>query len=152
MRGIELDTCWFTGNYVPIASVEAACIPDSMFEEADTDASKKWQWELLRTGAQQSGLGEIGECATPEEIARAEDMLGFRDGEYDTPWEWEELVPASRLGPGYNDRPERRSFFNVSEQLQKRYTHVRLNMFPDGGIARMRVHGQVQVLLTKLKP
>lgn len=24
-----------------------------------------------------------------------------------------------------------------------RYTHIRLNMFPDGGIARLRVYGEV---------
>ncbi|WP_327085969.1 allantoicase [Nonomuraea sp. NBC_01738] len=27
---------------------------------------------------------------------------------------------------------------------ETRYTHVRLNMFPDGGIARLRVHGEVR--------
>src|SRR5690606_25507273 len=31
--------------------------------------------------------------------------------------------------------------FDVADE--KRYTHVRLNIFPDGGVARLRVHGEV---------
>nr|WP_245606225.1 hypothetical protein [Streptomyces himastatinicus] len=27
--------------------------------------------------------------------------------------------------------------------VEQRFTHVRLRIFPDGGVARLRVHGQV---------
>ena len=57
---------------------------------------------------------------------------------YPTPRElagWEEIVPRSPLS-GDNQH-----VFGVSSG--RRYTHVRLNIFPDGGVARLRVHGVV---------
>ena len=48
---------------------------------------------------------------------------------------WETIVPRSPLaGDSHN-------VFAVSDQ--RRYTHVRLSAYPDGGIARLRVHGRV---------
>ncbi len=46
---------------------------------------------------------------------------------------WEEIVPRSPLSG------DERHVFTVSSR--RRYTHVRLNIFPDGGVARLRVHG-----------
>lgn len=43
------------------------------------------------------------------------------------------------LGPGLEGSSH--TFFRVN--AEKIFTHVRLNMFPDGGISRMRVHGDV---------
>lgn len=46
---------------------------------------------------------------------------------------WEEIVPPSALlGDSRHD-------FEVTSA--RRYTHVRLNIYPDGGVARLRVHG-----------
>jgi allantoicase len=55
-------------------------------------------------------------------------------------WEsaiWTELLPRTRL------RPHHRHYF--SRQLRKTgaVSHVRVNIFPDGGISRLRVHGTV---------
>ncbi|MFC4906027.1 allantoicase [Actinomadura gamaensis] len=48
---------------------------------------------------------------------------------------WTEIVPKSALqGDAAHE-------FKVD--VERRFTHVRLNMFPDGGIARLRVHGEV---------
>jgi allantoicase len=48
---------------------------------------------------------------------------------------WREIVPMTRLqGDARNEIPVRRD---------TRVTHVKLNIFPDGGIARLRVHGEV---------
>lgn len=49
--------------------------------------------------------------------------------------DWVELVPRSDL------TGDAEHFFDVSDE--RRHTHVRLNMYPDGGIARLRVHGEV---------
>ena len=57
---------------------------------------------------------------TPEEIAGAE---------------WVSLVPKSAL------RGDSEHHFAVD--VEQRFTHVRLNIHPDGGVARLRVHGQV---------
>jgi allantoicase len=48
---------------------------------------------------------------------------------------WTELVPKQRLRGGS------RNLFAVANE--RRFTHVRLNIYPDGGVARLRVHGQV---------
>jgi allantoicase len=48
---------------------------------------------------------------------------------------WTEIVPHSPL---QGDTAHR---FDVA--ADGRFTHVRLNIFPDGGVARLRVHGEV---------
>jgi allantoicase len=47
--------------------------------------------------------------------------------------DWETVVPKSPLGG------DRKHYFAVS--ARRRYTHVRLTIYPDGGVARLRVHG-----------
>ncbi|XP_017537889.1 allantoicase isoform X2 [Pygocentrus nattereri] len=50
---------------------------------------------------------------------------------------WEELVSVTELKPGYADSCH--NYFSVT--FPHRVTHIRLNMYPDGGIARLRVYG-----------
>lgn len=50
---------------------------------------------------------------------------------------WETLVPMTKLGAGYEET--RRNYFHVSGE--NTWTHIRLNIFPDGGIARLRLYG-----------
>eukprot|EP00064_Thunnus_orientalis_P019522 superscaffoldBa00004920_g19644 len=50
---------------------------------------------------------------------------------------WPELVCMSELQPGYSDSCH--NYFQVN--FNRRVTHLRLNMYPDGGIARLRVFG-----------
>ena len=53
---------------------------------------------------------------------------------------WETIVRMSSLGAGYKDTS--RSFFTVgSTSGRGPFTHLRLNIFPDGGVARLRVYG-----------
>lgn len=47
---------------------------------------------------------------------------------------WVPLIERSRV---YGDT---RNNFEVSSE--QRWTHVRLNIYPDGGVARLRVHGE----------
>ncbi len=49
--------------------------------------------------------------------------------------EWTDLVPRTAL------RGDTAHEFAVTDPT--RYTHVRLNIWPDGGVARLRVHGEV---------
>jgi allantoicase len=49
--------------------------------------------------------------------------------------EWHEIVPRSRLRGGAEN------LLPVGDR--RRFTHVRLNIEPDGGVARFRVHGVV---------
>ncbi|MBL7261905.1 allantoicase [Paractinoplanes lichenicola] len=87
IRGVDVDTAFFTGNYPPHAAID--------------------------------GLAAEGYPA-PAELAAAE---------------WTPLVPKSPLAG------DSRNLFPVTSD--RRFTHVRLTIFPDGGVARLRVHGTV---------
>ncbi len=87
IRGVAVDTSFFTGNYPPEVSVEATGV-----EGYPSPA----------------GLAAAG---------------------------WATLVPRS---PAQGDT---RNAFGVTDE--HRYTHVRLSIYPDGGVARLRVHGEV---------
>ncbi|XDV42269.1 hypothetical protein PO909_010969 [Leuciscus waleckii] len=50
---------------------------------------------------------------------------------------WKEIVPMTEMKPGYSE-----SCHNyLSVTYPHRVTHIRLNMYPDGGIARLKVYG-----------
>ncbi len=49
--------------------------------------------------------------------------------------DWVPLVPKSPL------KGDSRNLFAVDDR--RRFTHVRLTIYPDGGVARLRVHGEV---------
>jgi allantoicase len=48
---------------------------------------------------------------------------------------WTEILPISPLHPGSNN------FFEISDHNV--YTHLRLHIYPDGGVARLKVYGEV---------
>jgi len=59
---------------------------------------------------------------------------------------WEPLLPRSELaGDAKNAFP-----VAVAERSARRVTHVRLNIFPDGGVARLRVMGEALPEWTRL--
>jgi allantoicase len=63
-------------------------------------------------------------------------LVGADDrGALDRPDECTELVPKTRL------QPDTRHFIRV--RGEDPVTHVRLDVYPDGGLARLRVHGEV---------
>lgn len=50
--------------------------------------------------------------------------------------DWTEILPKSPLAPGsYN--------YYASSDKQTPYTHLKLHIYPDGGVARLRVYGEV---------
>ncbi len=48
---------------------------------------------------------------------------------------WTEILPKSRL------RGDSENRFSIQDS--RRFTHLRFNIFPDGGVARLRVYGEV---------
>jgi len=56
---------------------------------------------------------------------------------------WRELLPAAPLKPSAHHL--------LPVESASPVTHVRLNIFPDGGVARLRVHGEVAVDLERLR-
>ncbi|GAA0589632.1 allantoicase [Kutzneria viridogrisea] len=85
VRGVVVDTAFFTGNYPPEASVEACGVEG---------------------------------YPSPEELASAQ---------------WHTILSRSAL------RGDHANAFDVDSD--RRWTHVRLTIHPDGGVARLRVHG-----------
>ncbi|WP_433755405.1 allantoicase [Nocardia sp. CA-135398] len=53
----------------------------------------------------------------------------------DDPSSWTEMLPRTRL------QPDARHFFRIGAGAP--VTHVRLDVYPDGGVARLRVHGEI---------
>jgi allantoicase len=51
---------------------------------------------------------------------------------------WKELLPRTKL------RAHTRHFFAKELRSRGPFTHVRLRIYPDGGVSRLRVHGRVE--------
>ncbi|ORY49959.1 allantoicase [Rhizoclosmatium globosum] len=76
---------------------------------------------------------EIGTCATDQEL-KAAGAVGSE--------KWDTILSMTPLKPGYPET--RHHYFPINKAcLGKRYTHLRINYFPDGGVARLRVYGTV---------
>ncbi|XP_025071995.1 probable allantoicase [Alligator sinensis] len=73
----------------------------------------------------------IGTAASDEEFEAVKKMKSE---------EWNFLVPMTELKPGSLDTSQ--SYF--SAHSKQRWTHVRFNIYPDGGIARFKVFGIIQ--------
>jgi allantoicase len=83
IRGIDIDTTHFTGNYPPAASLEAC----------------------------------------------------YSAGAPDADSDWQTLIPSTSL------QGDSHHYFEIDNPAC--FTHLRLNIYPDGGVARLRVHGRV---------
>src|SRR5262245_41538979 len=84
IKGVDIDTSHFTGNYPPAASLDACRV----------------------------------------------------EGDPDDRTAWTEILPSLRLAGNSH---------NVAGiDSDETWSHVRLNIYPDGGVARLRIYGQVQ--------
>lgn len=54
---------------------------------------------------------------------------------------WTEIIPKVECGPS------QKQFFVRDQITSETYTHVKLKMYPDGGIARFRLYGSVKPIL-----
>ena len=124
IAGFTVDTAFFTGNNAPRCSIEAT----------DDDALVG----RLPGGPFLPGPRPKGVNASDAEVAQAEAAVKAVA--------WTALLPMTPLRPGY---PETRKHdFPVAAGLGgngKRWKYLKLSMYPDGGIARVRAYGKVQV-------
>lgn len=63
------------------------------------------------------------------------DACYLRDDNLDKA-QWEEILQKSNLSPGSQH------FFELKSHQQ--WTHIRLNIYPDGGVARLKIFGEVR--------
>ncbi|WP_109512696.1 allantoicase [Pseudomonas ovata] len=82
IKGVDIDTSWFTGNYPPSASLQACFLAD---------------------------------------------------GDPDDSTDWLEVLPSVDL--------QGNSHHYHAIDASQPFSHLRLNIYPDGGVARLRVHG-----------
>jgi allantoicase len=126
---IEVDTAYFTGNHAPHISIQGIEIPTH-------DHPFRSLTELFRNN--RKGGGVKGTCASESAIQTAEDAC-ISAGT------WVEILPMTKLQPGYPET--RRHHFSSSTTTP--ITHVRLNIYPDGGVARLRLWGNVSINFAK---
>lgn len=86
-------------------------------------------------------LGNNPAYASVEACVMAGGIAG--DALKDNTIEWVEILPRSPIMPGSQNL-----FSVISDQ---RWTHVRLHIFPDGGVARLRVYGEVVTDWSRVK-
>lgn len=94
MKGVEVDTAFFSGNQAPEVAVQGCFLEDG------------------------------------NEEVKSKAFAG-----------WETILPKQECGPS------QRHGWVLGKMTEKAYTHVRLQMFPDGGIARFRLYGDVVPVL-----
>uniref|UniRef100_A0A182NGG0 Allantoate amidinohydrolase n=1 Tax=Anopheles dirus TaxID=7168 RepID=A0A182NGG0_9DIPT len=124
VEGFVIDTAFFTGNYSPRVSIQGGTL--------DATIKQMLQSSIPRI-TDRDGDGTIGTGRTAEEVGMVE-LIGTD--------QWDVLLPRVELQPGYEQT--RRQYFTVPKGKQSLVvSHLRVNMFPDGGIARLRVHGTV---------
>ncbi len=134
--GIEVDTAYFTGNQAPRISIQVAnCCPDKEEETAEEEWMYTWMPNAITRLANKGGIQGTGQSLKQIEKAnRACEQF-----------KWKEILPLTPLQPGYEE--SRMHYFTVDEKIRnevKGFTHVRVNYFPDGGVARLRLWGNLE--------
>ena len=125
LYSVTVDTAHFTGNHVPAISLQAA----DLTYESETAMVAQFPGivkRLLHGCIQGTG-------ATPLEVAAADKAC------YSNSTEWTEVLPKTPLQPGYE--ATRLHHFPLLMAVPVAATHVRLNYYPDGGVARLRLYG-----------
>lgn len=124
IRGFEIDTAFFTGNNVPAISVLGVTLPGGPGKALPEDM-------LDPATGLVPNIGMMGRAATPDQVTAVTEALAKL--------ETIELLPKSPLRPGY---PETRTHFFESHHSSP-VTHLVVNYFPDGGVARFKAYGEV---------
>jgi allantoicase len=137
--GIEVDTAYFTGNQTPKISIEVA----NCYVEGEDVEEEEWMYTWMPGAVKRllKGGGTQGTGQSPAHINKAKKAC--------EKFEWNEILPVTELKPGYEE--SRMHYFMLDEErreMAKGFTHVRVNYFPDGGVARLRLWGSAESDLT----
>jgi len=123
IRGVLVDTAHFTGNQVPAFSLRGAVLEPEA---------------VAGLAAKRLPCFSGGQCQAADE-----ETMNLADGLNSS--EWQTIIPKTPLKPGYHET--RWHFIELDADSMgtggRGWTHVRLDSFPDGGIARIRIFGEV---------
>jgi allantoicase len=127
IRAIEVDTAFFTGNFSPKVSILGAL---HLSDNSAADALRRSRRDSV---AGQPEIGRMGMKASDAEWTEVQKLQSES---------WPVLVELTPLGAGYEDT--RKNLFQIPPGHGP-IQYLRINMGPDGGIARVRVYGEVVV-------
>ena len=133
LYGIEIDTAHFTGNQTPRVSIQVANLSNPNLTEEEW----KYTWMPGAISRMARGGGIQGTGMTPSQVAAADAACASQPS-----CEWTTVLPMTELSPGYEE--SRMHYFKMNEEIRDKvrgFTHVRVNYFPDGGVARLRLWG-----------
>src|SRR5215469_9950801 len=131
LRLVEIDTSWFVGNAPGWVRLLAA---DARTGEPEGRGAA-WAEErgTREGGASRAPRRRAGNAAPGS--APPEAGLGPEAGPPDAGSVWQEVLPRTRVQPDTRHR-----FLIAGSPVA---THVRLDVIPDGGLARLRVNGEI---------
>jgi allantoicase len=136
--GFEVDTAFFTGNQAPRISVQGAYLPHRFGGEADAAlvAARDARRRAVGQGAAGGGgLAEGGFAAGEEEVQAVAALSSDA---------WAVMLDQTPLRPGYEDTRHHQFTAKAGAGNSGNVvTHLRINIFPDGGVARLRVRGEI---------
>jgi len=131
VHGIEIDTAHFTGNQAPRISIDAMSFPLNNNED-DEDSMYTWMPGAVKRLAQGGGIQGTGQSVIS--ISKALEAC--------EKFKWTEILPITVLRPGYEEtRMHYVPLSNDIRKMAKNVTHIRVNYYPDGGVARLRLWG-----------
>ena len=137
LRAVQIDTAYFTGNQAPAVSLLATDLDEATADDWISTLPRA----IRRLRTPPNDLDRFrGTGATPEEVDRAETA--------GRTLAWQEILPQQALQPGYE--ATRHHVFALQGGVVA--THVRVNYFPDGGVARLRLYGVPVIDETSLLP
>ena len=110
--------------------------------DGSSDDGLTYDWCIIKLGAQ--GMIKAINADTNHFLGNAPQHVSLEAanivGEPNDSTEWIEIIPRTSVEPGSENLIE------VADQsATKVWTHVRFNMYPDGGVARLRIYGDVVV-------
>lgn len=147
IESVELDTAYFTGNQTPRVSIEAMKITRNEQDCNIDNDDYLYNWMPGAISRLARGKSFQGTGQSPDTIRRAHAAcqavaLNTTNQRSDA---WITILPMVELQPGYEE--SRYHKFQLDDEAKQKVeeiggvTHIRLNYYPDGGVARMKVWG-----------
>ena len=137
IKGVEIDTGFFTGNHAPEIEVQGC---NRKHGEHFESSPSRGRQSAEAAGAGEASSGACVQTAHDDDAQALEDekelkLLSGRDFAG-----WRTILPreVGQCGPG-----QKQAWLLTDHEDKPEFTHIRLLMFPDGGIARFRLYGNV---------
>lgn len=110
--------------------------------DGNSDDGLQYDWCIIKLGAQ--GIIRGINANTAHFLGNAPQQVSLEacniKGEPTDDTEWTQLIDRTPVNPGCDNLIDVETTHSEANQV---WTHVRFNMFPDGGVARLNIYGEV---------